>query len=145
MNRDGLANKLDALAAQLRAAGHAEAASELAQRAVEVRAAVASWPGDLLTPAQAAEALGVRSVKTIKRWVRDGQIEGFPIAGRVFVLRRSVERLKDAASLKQQQAFKHGLADALAPFDATAEEVAELTAGAPRYRTPWRTNATTSV
>jgi excisionase family DNA binding protein len=141
MDQAGLVQRLTSLAARMRADGHAEMATDLDALAAEVRASSETWPGDLLTPAEAAVALGVHSVNTIKRWARDGQLEGYHIGGRILVSRRSVEAFQHASTLKRQRTFERDLDAALAPFDATAEEAAALTEGTPTGRTPWRTNA----
>ena len=50
---------------------------------------------ELLTTGQAARALGVRSVNTVKQWVRQGTLEGVRRGSRLLVLRSSVDRLRD--------------------------------------------------
>jgi hypothetical protein len=45
-----------------------------------------------MTTGQAARALGIASLNTIKSWVRAGLLEGFQRGGRVMVSRASVER-----------------------------------------------------
>jgi excisionase family DNA binding protein len=144
MDQAAVGKRLDALAERMRADGHVELADELARLAAEVRASNATWTGDLLTPMEAAQALGVSSVNTIKRWAREGKLEGYHIGGRVLVTRRSVECFQQAPALQRQQAFERDLEEALTPFAGTAEEVAELTSEVPG-RTPWRVNAATTA
>jgi excisionase family DNA binding protein len=50
----------------------------------------ASAPLDLLTSTQAGELLGVTG-QTIKNWVREGNLDGYRIGGRILVPRRVVE------------------------------------------------------
>src|SRR4051794_27599967 len=144
MDREACRSRLDTLAQQLQAAGQQAFAEELAQLARDVEKS-ATWPGDLLTPAEAALALGVKSVNTVKRWARDGRLEGYILGGRVLVSQRSVDAFRDAADAQRQRSYERDLDEALAPFDSTPEEIAEYTADALPGRVPWRANATTTA
>lgn len=48
---------------------------------------------ELITPLVAAALLGIGSINTVKRWVRDGRLAGTIRNGRYLVYRRSVDRL----------------------------------------------------
>ena len=50
----------------------------------------AAAPLDLLTSTQAGELLGVTG-QTIKNWVREGNLDGYRIGGRIMVPRQVVE------------------------------------------------------
>lgn len=94
-----------------------------------VRAAIEHLPGDgddaaasapiaLISTGEAAQLLSVRSVNTIKRWAREGLLEGFQRGGRVLVSRRSVERLLTSPPLAQQRAVEQRLSADLSGFGA---------------------------
>jgi excisionase family DNA binding protein len=70
-----------------------------------------------MTTGEAAALLGVASVNTIKRWARQGLLEGYQRGGRVLVSRRSVERMLGAPALAAERAHEQELDEALAPFD----------------------------
>jgi excisionase family DNA binding protein len=128
MDRETCRTRLETLAQRLRAAGQAAIADELTGLAAEV-ATSPSWPCDLLTPSEAAAALSVRSVNTIKRWTREGRLEGYVLGGRVLVSQCSVDAFRQSADAKRQRAYERDLDEALAPFAATPEEIAEYTGG----------------
>lgn len=144
MDREACRSRLDALAQQLQAAGQSAFAEELAQLARDV-ANSPTWPGDLLTPAEAAVALGVKSVNTVKRWARDGRLESYTLGGRLLVSQRSVDSFRGAADVQRERAYERELDEALAPFESTPSEIAEYTTEEPAGRVPWRTNATSAV
>lgn len=105
---DEVANELDrrgdvALAARARAA-----VTCLRSGAIEP---------DLLSSTEAAARLGVRSINTVKRWAREGLLDGFQVGGRVKVSRASVERMLSSAALTQERANERDLADVLEAFD----------------------------
>jgi len=50
---------------------------------------------EVLTTGQVAAALGLRSVNTVKRWVREGNLNGFRRGARILVLKESVARLQN--------------------------------------------------
>jgi excisionase family DNA binding protein len=146
MDRNALGTRVDTLATRLRDAGHTQMADELALLATQIRTSPATWLDNLLTPAEAAEALGVSSVNTVKRWAREGRLEGWQVGGRALISRRSVESFKQAREVQRQQAFEQQLDAALAPITATPEEVAEQLADeSPPGRTPWRMNTNSAV
>jgi len=92
--------------------------------------------GGVMTTGQAAQVLGVRSVNTIKRWAREGLLEGFRRGGRVLVSRRSVEHLIGSPSVAEQRAFEHRLDEDLGGFG--DDKAPELPLNATwRGRRPW--------
>lgn len=135
--------QLDAITAQLRAREQNDLADQLRQVTDVLRAAVRPVQEDvLITTTEAAQVLGVRSVNTIKRWVREGLLEGYRRGGRVLVSRSSVEQMAQDSVVGRQRAYEQGLAAALAPFDigddVPAEELETMTQ---RGRAPWATDA----
>lgn len=65
---------------------------------------------EVLTTGQAAAAIGVRSVNTVKKWVENGTLDGFRRGSRVLVLKDSVVRLQN-----QGRSPRGGAARSLAP------------------------------
>src|SRR4051794_964285 len=61
---------------------------------------------DLLTTSEAARALGVRSINTVKRWAREGLLDGRHIGGQVKVTRESVDKLLGTSLVEGQQKFE---------------------------------------
>jgi excisionase family DNA binding protein len=72
---------------------------------------------DLITTGDAAKLLGIRSINTVKRWVRDGTLQGYRRGGRILVSRESVQRLIDAPSVARERDFEAKLAAAIEPFE----------------------------
>jgi excisionase family DNA binding protein len=91
-------------------------------------------PGDVLTTGEAATLLGVRSVFTIKRWARDGLLEGFRRGGRILVTRASVDRMLRNPNLAEQHAAEADLAS----MDVGDEPVPHLSWSG---RKPWEADA----
>lgn len=141
---DSLERELDGLAARLREQGQPELVEAVNRVRAEMERALseaaATGRREMLTTTEAAALLGVRSINTIKRWASEGRLEGFRLGSRVLVSRQSVERMRQDAALGRQRAYEQGLAEALAPFSASAEDaddVATLTGQAHRGRKPW--------
>jgi excisionase family DNA binding protein len=89
-----------------------------------------------LTPDEATRRLAVASVNTIRRWVREGQLEGVRRGEQVFVSRRSVDALLGSTLLAAEQEYERGLNAVLAEFDAgdgPVEPLGLTTTG----RAPW--------
>jgi excisionase family DNA binding protein len=113
------AGRLEALRQRLEELGQAELAAEAAAIGASLRGRGAVAPrGGVMTTGEAAELLGVSSVNTIKRWAREGRLEGYQRGGRVMVSRASVERMLDAPAVAAERAYERELDEALAPFDA---------------------------
>lgn len=127
-----------------------ELADELAQRgetrlADRARAAVAELRASTTAPeligtGEAAALLGIRSINTVKRWVREGRLEGFQVGGRVKISRGSVERLRSSAALQRRQAYERDLTDVLDAVDA-GDEPAPRSELPHAGRAPWRPGA----
>src|SRR3954468_23564999 len=100
---DSILGQLDAITAQLQAREQPDLAEQL-RRVTDVLRAATPPPRDdaVLTTAEAAQALCVRSVNTIKRWVRDGLLEGYRRGGRVLVSRSAVERMAQESIVSRQ-------------------------------------------
>jgi excisionase family DNA binding protein len=113
-----------------------------AMAALRAHAPVKPPPGGVLTTGQAADALGVRSVNTIKRWVHDGLLEGFRLGGRVMVSQRSVQQFADKSITSGQRAWEDRVAAALEPFDAAEND--ELPSEDMTWvgRRPWENDVT---
>jgi excisionase family DNA binding protein len=92
--------------------------------------------GDLLTTSEAARALGVRSINTVKRWAREGLLDGRHIGGRVKVTRESVDKLLGTPFVEGQQKFERDLRAALEPFDPGDDDLTDMSA-ALAGRKPW--------
>jgi excisionase family DNA binding protein len=143
MSKAELVRELNALAARLQARGESDAVATVtkaAQALCEQEADTAAR-NDMLTTSEAAALLGVRSINTVKRWANEGRLKGYRIGSRLLVSRQSVEQMLQDSALGRQRAYEQGLAAALAPFESTQAEAAELTGIAHRGRKPWETRA----
>lgn len=118
----------------------------LARRITEIGATLRRQPAEparaLLSTGDAATMLGVRSVNTIKRWAREGLLEGYQVGGRVKVSKGSVEQMLKTPALSKQREYEREVTAALEPFDAGDEPVE--TDMAHMGRTPWDRVATTA-
>ena len=94
----------------------------------------------LMTTGEAAHALGIRSVNTIKRWASEGLLEGFRRGGRVLVSRASVEAMQQHSALSKQLSFERELDEALTPFDIGDDEAPEVSVTWSGRR-PWEQDA----
>ena len=133
-DRVGALARLEALADELTKRGDSALADEARAALADLRATDA--PTDLLSSSEAAALLGVRSINTVKRWAREGSLEGFQVGGRVKVSRASVERLLASAMVACEQAHERELAEVLDAFDAGDEPLppSDLVH---RGRAPW--------
>ncbi len=69
---------------------------------------------DLLTSTQAGELLGVTG-QTIKNWVREGNLDGYRIGGRIMLPRQAVEDYVSRAGLSLDLVSCHASFDGLSP------------------------------
>src|SRR5437868_157654 len=97
------ADRLERVARTLETRGDTALAEEIrAALAIDSRAAAP----DLITTGDAASLLGIRSRNTVKRWAREGLLDGYRLGGRVMVTRESVERLRATPTLAHQQQYE---------------------------------------
>ena len=135
MKSNEAATRIEALAQRLRESGQTEFAEEATAIGASLRASIVAEPrGGVVTTGAAAELLGIASINTIKRWVRDGLLEGYQRGGRLMIARSSVERMLNAAPVAAERAFERNLDEALAPFDAGARTMPQTRW---RGRRPW--------
>jgi excisionase family DNA binding protein len=95
---------------------------------------------EYLTTMEAARALGIRSVNTIKLWVRTGYLEGKRIGGRILIPRAEIERLENDERMRvmrtigraHEESADLGRDSGMAP-----EELQLLEEGRPG-RLPWK-------
>jgi excisionase family DNA binding protein len=129
---------LERLARELECRGETELAARLGTEVAVLRTETTT--PTLMTTGEAAEALGIRSVNTIKRWAQDGKLEGFRRGGRVLVSARSVAALAESSALRREQDYERELDEALAPFDAGEGEIPALRQMWEGQK-PWESNA----
>lgn len=92
---------------------------------------------NLLTTAEAAAALGVRSINTVKRWVKTGYIHGVQRNERTMIPVSEILRIHDDDRVRAQRAVGK-LHEEIADFcrELTEAELLALKAGRPG-RLPW--------
>ena len=132
---------LENVVKQLHQRGASDLAAKVRLVADDLRAEEQPITFDLITTGDAAELLGVRSINTIKRWVREGLLEGHQRGGRVMVTRASVQRLVDAPPVAEQQAFERDLASTIAPFEGREGDDELPTSDTWDGRKPWDPHA----
>jgi|ERR1035437_7279076 excisionase family DNA binding protein len=113
-----------------------------AQEAAErIRTALREADQDeYLTTAEAARALGIGSVNTIKAWVRTGYLAGTKAGGRTLIPRSEIERMEMDAPVRAMRAMDclhHESADLGSDEGLTEEELRVLEAGRPGTL-PWK-------
>jgi len=113
---DEAVQRLKDLARELQQDGQAERAARLSASISVILSQPSDEPETVLTTGEAAAALGVRSVNTIKRWANDGLLEGYWRGGRMLVSRRSVDALKSKKVVTNRVAVEQRIKDAFAPF-----------------------------
>src|SRR5579862_872047 len=59
---------------------------------------------EYLTTSEAARALGIRSVNTIKLWVKTGYLQGKRIGGRLLIPRAEIDRLENEERVQVMRA-----------------------------------------
>jgi excisionase family DNA binding protein len=136
-----LADVLD----HLQTTGDLESARKVQRVLESLRQEARSATADLITTGEAARMLGLGSVNTIKRWVRDGSLEGFRRGGRIMVSRASVERLIDAPVVARERVVERELVAAIEPFGPDLTEGELPTSAAWEGRTPWEQVAPPAV
>ena len=85
------------MAEDLRRRGEEEPAQVIETLVREAQGNAAA-PLDLLTSTQAGELLGVTG-QTIKNWVREGNLDGYRIGGRIMIPRQVVEHYVSRAGI----------------------------------------------
>src|SRR5260221_2563703 len=94
MRANAIVKRLEGVSGKLAERGQSDLAKEVdAVVSVLRQDAEANQPAEVMTTGEAAALLGVRSVFTIKRWAREGILDGFRRGCRILVTRDSVERL----------------------------------------------------
>jgi excisionase family DNA binding protein len=111
------------------------------EAAARIRAALGEADQeDYLTTMEAARALGIRSVNTIKLWVKTGYLQGKRIGGRLLIPRTEIERLSGDERVRVLQAIGRGheeSSDLGREGGMTPEELRLLEEGRPG-RLPWK-------
>jgi excisionase family DNA binding protein len=95
---------------------------------------------EYLTTMEAARALGIRSVDTIKLWVKTGYLQGKQIGGRLLIPRTEIERLSGDERVRVMQAIGRGheeSSDLGREGGMTSEELRLLEKGRPG-KLPWK-------
>jgi hypothetical protein len=118
------------------ASGKREEALEKLDRAIEEME-----PERLLTTTEAAEALGVRSVNTIKGWCHTGYIRGVGRGSRIMIPLAEVERIQNSdqvRAIRVSDALHGESEDFGAPSGLDAEQLRDLAASRPG-KLPWQT------
>lgn len=119
-----IAERLERIAERLTERGQVDLAQETASIVSALRCGEnLEETQDVLTTGEAAKMLGVRSLFTVKRWAREGLLEGFQRGGRILVTRRSVERLLHSPKVSDQRAREGKLIADFDAFDAKDEVV----------------------
>jgi len=98
-----------------------------------------STPHDLLTTTQAAAALGVRSVNTVKYWCKSGYIHGVKRNERILIPLSEIERIKDDDRVRMIRAADrlHDETEGFGPEGLTQEDMDSLSASRPGTL-PWQ-------
>jgi len=93
----------------------------------------------MLTTSEAATALGIRSINTMKRWVKTGYIHGVQRNGRTMIPAAEIERIRDDDRVRALRVTGQLHAEIAAfggPDALSDEELAGLRAGR-SGRPPW--------
>ncbi len=138
------AKRLESLSKELAERGQPDIAQELNSLVDVLRSGVAPEPeGGVMTTGEAAKALGIRSVNTVKRWATQGLLTGYRRGGRIMVSSESVARLAARPEVAVEREKEMRVAEALAPFDAGNEETSDSSSAATWVgRKPWAKSAT---
>jgi hypothetical protein len=81
---------------------------------------------DLVTAQEAAKLLGIRSSDMVLRWAREGILAFQVVDGHPRITRESIKKLANTRIVRDQRKIEVDLSKALAPFDATDEDLAEM-------------------
>ncbi len=95
---------------------------------------------EYLTTMEAARALGIRSVNTIKLWVKTGYLQGKRIGGRILIPRAEIERLEGDERVRVMRTIGRGHEESAGlgrDGGMTPEELQLLDEGRPG-RLPWK-------
>ncbi|MBI3967363.1 MAG: helix-turn-helix domain-containing protein [Chloroflexi bacterium] len=131
---DVLSHRLESMHRELAARGE----EDLAQQAAETLAllhgqVVTEPPGGVITVSEAAALLGVKSTFTVKRWIREGQLQGYRSGGRIMVSRASAEQLASSPVVASQRGYEAGRATCFSAFGPDDEDGAS---NSPTVTTP---------
>jgi excisionase family DNA binding protein len=138
---EDVVRELEAVRSELERNGQTALAKKVDRSIADLRERVTLPTAEkgVMTTGEAARALGIRSVNTVKRWVNDGLLSGVRLGSRIMVTRESVDRLRESAVPVRQQVWEEGLTNALAPFDAVDEELPPSNVTSAGLK-PWETN-----
>ncbi|MBI3979644.1 MAG: helix-turn-helix domain-containing protein [Chloroflexi bacterium] len=122
LNAERIEHKLKRLSEELRQRGEIDLVEDVGE-IIETLHDEADRPrsAPLMTTGEAARALGIRSINTIKRWASEGLLDGVRRGGRWLISSESVDRMLCSplvSQLKEREA--QTLAD-LDPFDVGEE------------------------
>jgi excisionase family DNA binding protein len=132
---DVILKRLEGVSTKLAERGETDLAHEIDRVVSDLqRETSPERPSTLLTTGEAATLLGVRSVFTVKRWAREGILDGFRRGGRILVTRESVERILHTPKLAEERAVDADLAG----MDAGDDSVPPTTWSG---RKPWEAHA----
>ncbi len=133
LDREEIEQSLALLAAAATTDANVKAAAEKLTRALREADA-----RPLLTTAEAATALGIRSINTVKRWVTTGYLHGVQRNGRVMIPVSEIARIREDDRVRELHAVGQ-LQEEIADLgrDLTEEELQGLSATRPG-RLPWQ-------
>lgn len=131
--------ELEELRSALEHQGHTELADRARGVLATLRAAqtLPEPDGGVMTTGEAAKALGIHSVNTIKRWVGEGQLLGFRRGNRVMVSRHSVEQMANRTVVDEQRDREKQLLQDLREFGSDEPLDEELLGSPWTGRRPW--------
>ena len=119
---ESITQKLEEVAEKLARRGQEDLVQEVTAILRDLQRNSEQREAAVMTTGEAAAALGVRSVFTVKRWAREGILDGFRRGSRILITRESVERLLNSPKIADQQVVE---AD-LETFDAGDESLPKM-------------------